>query len=177
MSKKVNMLAVVLTVLALTACADMSMYNQVPAPVGQAGRAPAEVNTYPIESPSFEAIEDQYVPNPTQSTTIKNPAVIALLGDARQKRQQGEFSVAASKLERAVRIAPRDGEIWYELASIRLQQGRYQSAESLAKKSILYSAKNYSLLQKNWLLIARSRDEQGQTASAKLARIEARKFR
>lgn len=167
----------VLTVIVLTACADMSMYNQVPAPVGQAGRAPAEVNTYPIESPRIEAIEESQAPKPTQHGTIKNPAVVALLGDAQQKRQQGELSVAASKLERAVRIAPRDGDVWYELASIRFQQGRYQSAESLAKKSILYSGKNNRLLQNNWLLIARSRGEQGQTTLAKQARIEAEKFR
>jgi len=164
--------------LGLTACADMSMYNQVPAPIEGARQWPAEVNTYPIEAPGYEEIEQQQVvKQPVKENRVRNPAVIALLDDAHTNRQQGELSVAASKLERAVRIAPQDAKVWHELASIRFQQNRFQSAEGLAKKSIVYSKNDRSLLHKNWLLIADSREQLGQTTSARKARVEANKYR
>jgi len=165
-----------LIVIGLTACADMSMYNQVPAPIEGTRQRQSEVNTYPIEAPSYEAIEQQPAKNPVVANTIRNPAVLALLDDAHVNRQQGELSIAASKLERAVRIAPQDGKVWHELASIRFQQNRFQSAEGLAKKSIVYSTNDRALLRKNWLLIADSREQQGQRASAAQARAEAGKY-
>ena len=173
-------LHIVLVLLGLSACADMSMYNQVPAPIGHPGQARTEVTTYPIESPSYGAIEEQQVQQPQQTPNVvsgRNPAVIALLDDAQQKQQLGQFGIAASKLERAVRIAPRDAVVWHQLAEIRFQQYRYQSAESLAKKSILYSSNDSSLLKKNWLLIARCRDELGNSDAARLARTKADEFR
>lgn len=166
-----------LMVLGLTACADMSMYNQVPAPIEGTRQRQSEVNTYPIETPRYEPIEQQQpVKQPIVASTVRNPAVIALLDDAQTNRQQGELSIAASKLERAVRIAPQDGNVWHELASIRFQQNRFQSAEGLAKKSIVYSSNDRALLKKNWLLIADSREQQGQTTSAAQARVEAGKY-
>lgn len=170
-----NVLLALLVVLGLTACADMSMYKQTPAPVETRGQRSSEVNTYPIDTSRFEPIE--HVKQPVRASTDRNPAVIALLDDAKLDRRQGELSVAASKLERAVRIAPQDAKVWHELASIRFQQNRFQSAEGLAKKSILYSTNDRVLLHKNWTLIADSREQRGQATSATQARVEADKFR
>lgn len=175
-----------LMLLSLAACADMSMYNQVPAPVGQQGQGAdyyppvvtSDAQTYPLESDGEN--------NELTKTLIKpevpvmrsgNAAVLALLDTAKQQKQEGHLGVAASKLERAVRIAPRDAIIWHELAIVRYQQGQFKLAEGLAKKSTLYSTNNRRLIRDNWLLIAQSREQLGNSELAKKARLQAEKFR
>ncbi|PHS73507.1 MAG: hypothetical protein COB22_02105 [Cycloclasticus sp.] len=159
--------------LMLSACADLSMYNQTPAPTGQPGEASrypgnqtSSAKTYPIEDPSLE--KPLYTASKPQ-----NPAVIALLDGAHQQSNQGQFDLAAVKLERAVRISPRDARVWYELAKVREQQKKYQLAISLAKKSNLLAGDNSNLKRNNWLLIAQCFERLGNEDSASKARANA----
>lgn len=62
-------------------------------------------------------------------------AVAALLAKAERQEYQAHWEQAAALLERALRIKPRNARLWHRLAKIRLQQGRYAMAESLAQKS------------------------------------------
>jgi cytochrome c-type biogenesis protein CcmH/NrfG len=106
----------------------------------------------------------------------QNPAVIALLDGAYQQSESGQLDLAASKLERAVRISPRDPQVWSALAKIRLQQKKYALAVSLAKKSNLLSGGDKNLQRNNWLLMAESYDNLGQTESARQARQRAERL-
>lgn len=173
-------------VLTLTACADLSMYNQIPAPVGQQGQSStypsqpteATVNTYPLEE---SVIQEQPQPAPVpQIETYQsnsNAAVVALLDSAYQQRQQGDLTVAASTLERAVRISPRDATVWHELALVRFKQKKFQLASSLAAKSNLLASKDTNLQYQNWMLIAESKQKLGDAAGAREARRQATKLR
>ena len=38
-------------------------------------------------------------------------------------------------LERALRIEPRNPSLWHELAGVRLLEGHYEQADSLAQRS------------------------------------------
>ena len=169
----------------LSACADMSMYNQVPAPIGRSGQAPIDpsktippvAQTYPIEEPPIQ--EGMIAPDNQSAETdlrAQNPAVIALLDGAYQQSESGQLDLAASKLERAVRISPRDPRVWSALAKIRLQQKKYALAVSLAKKSNLLSGGDKNLQRNNWLLMAESYDNLGQTESARQARQRAERL-
>jgi len=160
----------------LTGCADLSMYNQVPAPIGgtaqhgnyPAERAPATVKTYALEDE-----QTGYMAPPEVAVTTERPAVVALLGGAQQFSEQGQYSLALAKLERAVRISPKNPQIWSELAKIRLAQQQYEMAISLAKKSNVLAAGDRVLQRHNWLLIADSFSLLGQTNAANKAKNKA----
>lgn len=106
---------------------------------------------------------------PPQRTT--NPIVVAgLQRDAQALNQAGESAKAAAILERAIRIQPRNPQLWHDLAQVRFTQERYQQAESLALRSNRYAARQPELQRANWRLIATSREKLGNTKGAAAAR-------
>jgi len=181
---KIKLISLVLLTLFLSACADLSMYKQVPAPVGRSGEAPAypssqtpdTVKTYPIDDSAQADIDSSYGDQSKPIPEAQNPAVIALLDNALYESEQGQFDVAASKLERAVRISPRDPVVWHELAKIRMQQNKLDMAISLAKKSNALIENDNNLLRKNWILIAESYELEGNAELARQARINANRL-
>ena len=72
---------------------------------------------------------------PAQST---NAAVNTLLAQADGARRSGNLEAAIATAERALRIAPSDPVVYYELAVLRLRQGDRARAEQLARKGISY---------------------------------------
>ena len=64
-----------------------------------------------------------------------NKAVIALLDRAQIDNEAGQREAAGASLERALRIEPRNPWLWLELAQLRLAQGQYAQAITLARKS------------------------------------------
>lgn len=112
-------------------------------------------------------------PEPVATST---PAVIALLDNAREQQQQGAYGSAQSSLERAQRIAPRDPNVYLQLADLRRTQGQYLQAEQLARKGLAVASGNQSMERKLWLLIADIRQEGGDSRGADDARQKARSF-
>ncbi len=102
-----------------------------------------------------------------------SPAVIALMQQAANDRRKGNLDLAVSRLERAVRIQPRNPRLWHELAEVRLQQHQPRLAEELAKKSIALAQGNKGLIQKNWRLIAKAREMNGDISGARRAAAKA----
>lgn len=105
--------------------------------------------------------------------TKRNPAVIALLDGARQQQKQGEYRSAQSSLERAQRIAPRDPQVYLQLADLRRQQGQYLQAEQLALKGLTLARGRSTMERKLWILIADIRGEGGDHQGASDARSKA----
>ncbi|MFO7639681.1 MAG: tetratricopeptide repeat protein, partial [bacterium] len=100
--------------------------------------------------------------------------VLALLEQANQAARSGELTVAESRLERALRIEPRNAVLWYYLAKLRLHQGRLDQAAGLAAKSnSLDRAQNYQLQADNWRIIAHARQRAGDREGAETARQRA----
>lgn len=100
--------------------------------------------------------------------------VLALLTTAQQQQTGGDFNGAASSLERAQRIAPREPQVLYRLAEVRLAQGDAAQAEQLAQRGLSYSNGRPTLQAGLWDLIARARTKQGNTAGAQEAQRRAR---
>lgn len=100
--------------------------------------------------------------------------VLALLTTAQQQQGGGDLNGAASSLERAQRIAPREPQVLYRLAEVRLAQGDAAQAEQLARRGLTYAAGRPALQAGLWGLIAQARERQGDPAGAAQARERAR---
>ncbi|MBX8522854.1 tetratricopeptide repeat protein [Pseudomonas lijiangensis] len=100
--------------------------------------------------------------------------VLALLTTAQQQQGSGDLNGASSSLERAQRVAPREPQVLYRLAQVRLAQGDPAQAEQLARRALTYANGRASLQASLWELIAQSREKQGDAAGAALARQKAR---
>ena len=86
-----------------------------------------------------------------------SPVVAALLRLARSQADAGHGEQAAATLERALRIEPRNPWLWHRLAVLRLQQGYWDRAAELAKKSSVLARDHRRLLTGNLEVIQAAR--------------------
>lgn len=134
--------------------------------------APAAPETPAVPHPAPSSPRPAELP-PTEITREGNQAVVALLDSADSYVKSNQLDKAGAALERALRIEPRNAGIWHDLAQIRLHQGQYQQAESLASKSNNLASGNRALQSRNWKLIAVARKASGNTAGAEEAQAQA----
>ncbi|GAB6140021.1 hypothetical protein JCM14076_07500 [Methylosoma difficile] len=113
---------------------------------------------------------------PLQSFAPSSPAVGALMIAANKDSQKGNNEAATATIERAIRIEPRNAALYYKLAVIKLDQSKPRLAEDLAKKALSLTGKDNALKKHCWLLIAKARDLQKNTAGAKEAKDKADKL-
>ena len=118
------------------------------------------------------AVPPGFEPEPPPPVS-ENIAVAKLMEGARADIESGELSRAAAALERALRIEPRNPRLWQELARLRLRQGDYGQAESLAARSNSWAGDERRVRVANWRLIAEARaargDVDGETAALERA--------
>ncbi|TDL97712.1 tetratricopeptide repeat protein [Stutzerimonas stutzeri ATCC 17588 = LMG 11199] len=100
--------------------------------------------------------------------------VLALLTTAQQQQGGGDLNGAASSLERAQRIAPREPQVLYRLAQVRLAQGDATQAEQLSRRALSYASGRPALQASLWELIAQARERRGDSAGAAQARERAK---
>ena len=98
---------------------------------------------------------------------------MALEADIEARIQEGNYADASALLERAIRIQPKNPELWHVLADVRLKQQQEGLAEDLAKKSILLIKDGPALVRANWKIIAESRRLKGDFAGASEALAKA----
>ena len=84
------------------------------------------------------AIDSRLVDPAHVPARSNNAAVNALLAQADGARRAGNLDSAIASAERALRIAPSDPAVYYELAVLRLRQGDRARAEQLARKGLSY---------------------------------------
>jgi tetratricopeptide (TPR) repeat protein len=107
-----------------------------------------------------------------------NRAVTSLMRQADEAVDAGQPASAAATLERALRIAPDDAELWSRLAAARLAEGQYDKVQPLAAKSNALAAPlDDELRGRNWGLIAAARRALGDTAGARDAAARASALR
>lgn len=114
---------------------------------------------------------------PAEITREGNQAVAALLENADKYVKSNQLDKAGAALERALRVEPRNAGIWHDLAQIRLHQGQYQQAESLASKSNNLASGDRTLQSRNWKVIASARKASGNAAGAQEAESQAAQLR
>ncbi|HJR28767.1 MAG TPA: tetratricopeptide repeat protein [Pseudomonas sp.] len=100
--------------------------------------------------------------------------VLALLTTAQQQQASGDLNGASSSLERAQRVAPREPQVLYRLAQVRMAQGDAAQAEQFARRGLTFANGRPDLQASLWELIAQAREKQGDPAGAALARQKAR---
>ena len=96
--------------------------------------------------------------------------VLALLTSARQQEGAGDLGSASASLERALRIAPREPQVLYRLAQVRLDQGDAAQAEQLAQRGLSYASGRPTLQAALWGLVADARERLGNSSGAAEAR-------
>jgi len=95
-----------------------------------------------IETPNREQSTSGGVQAPSESadaggsSSDGGTAIGALLLQSRASQASGQYEEAASDIERALRIEPRNPYLWLELGNIRLATGNKQQAAALAQKAI-----------------------------------------
>lgn len=160
----------------LTACGRIATESPKPQRVVKPKSAvPTETNSgVPSQPPPIEPTEPTVSPPPKKSEPRpSSPAVAALTEEAEAAGKAGEWDLAAATLERAIRIQPRDPMLWHRLAEARLQQGQFQVAEDLAKKSNVFAGGDPEMARRNWRLIAQARGRKGDSEGVKDAEAKA----
>ncbi|MFY0728498.1 tetratricopeptide repeat protein [Pseudomonas sp. NFX15] len=100
--------------------------------------------------------------------------VLALLTTAQQQQASGDLNGASSSLERAQRVAPREPQVLYRLAQVRMAQGDAAQAEQFARRGLTFASGRPALQANLWELIAQAREKQGDAQGAALARQKAK---
>jgi len=116
------------------------------------------------------------LPDKQSNATQQQPVIVALLDDSRQQQQQGQFSMAAATIERAIRLEPNNPILWSRLAQIRLIEKNWQQAYVLANKSNSLAKSDKTLLRQNWQTIEQAKLNQGDEAAVEHARTQIRKL-
>jgi tetratricopeptide (TPR) repeat protein len=132
---------------------------------GPVGVAPPEVPAQTSPVPGSETVPETQLPAAPEPPPLPpasgNRAVIALLDRAQLDADAGRPDAAGATLERALRIEPRNARLWHELAQLRLAQGQYAQAISLAQKSNSFAGAQRQLQALNWRVIGQARIAQG----------------
>ena len=186
---KLRLLLTLLALAGLTACSMSPVYappveSRTEPPAEKQPEASAETDE-PEPAPEAaqasgigdepEAGEDDTTPPPATPFRSK-PAVIALMGSARAAQLSGDLQSAQNDLQRAQRIAPRDPNIYFELADTHYQMQDYPLAEQVALKGVSLAGQDRDLLRKFWLLISEIRYDSGNNTGGQQAAQQADQY-
>ncbi|WP_408601073.1 tetratricopeptide repeat protein [Pseudomonas sp. PLMAX] len=89
-----------------------------------------------------------------------NSASTALIETASRQYESGQLDQAAATLERALHIQPNNPATLHYLGVLRLQQGQYQQAQTLALRSNMRITGNEALRNRNLQLIQAAQQAQ-----------------
>lgn len=128
---------------------------------GDAPAAPVETSDKPDDptggAPAVTPEPSAERPDGSATVVPRNAGALALEAQAAGERASGQLERAAATLERALRIAPNDPALWLALGEIRLEQGRPDLAESLARRAASLAGDDPSSARSAEALLERSR--------------------
>jgi predicted Zn-dependent protease len=154
----------------LAACAVPSPYQKPAPPPEQPSETPP-AETQPGEAPS--TVEQPQPTPPVVREPTLGPASRALVSQAQTQMATKNYAVAASSLERALRIEPDNPLLWIELGKVRLAEGNYVQAENMARKAVSMSVNAPRAQSSAWRLIADSYRARGKNIEAQEAQARA----
>lgn len=126
---------------------------------------PPSASPPPVQQAPAPVVESQpSVPLPEPSAPVVLPApeikpgpatpASALLASVQSAIAGGDLNRAAALCERALRISPRDAQLWYQLALIRYQQRRNDDAIGAARRAQSMAGKDVTLATRISALLA-----------------------
>lgn len=158
---------------ASTAPASISTGGFTPGPVDSTTYSMPQSNAGSYTAPSAPSGIPRATSGGLSADEQLDGPVLALLTTAQQQQSGGDYNGASSSLERAQRIAPREPQVLYRLAQVRLAQGDAAQSEQLARRALTYANGRPDLQAGLWNIIAQAREKQGDAAGAALARQKA----
>lgn len=161
---------------ALTACATSERIERS-APIED--RANTEQKTPSIAQPAAAPPQTHHAAPPVEQlarlhapevvTKPRLPAATQLLAAARQASASGDYQKAMAALERGLKLAPRDHELWQQLAYTHYQSGDLDQAFALAQRALSLTALNSPRRADSWRLISAIERARGDEQSARTA--------
>jgi len=97
-------------------------------------------------------------------------ATVSLLAAAHNAGDANDHDSAIAYLERAVRIEPRNPELWIALSNAHLDNANLTAATQHARKAIALAGTDARLVRDAWLQLADVRDAQGDHSEARAIR-------
>jgi Flp pilus assembly protein TadD len=149
-------LAVLLTLAALSACGPRPFES-------------AATPEQPIAPPGGPAVPTPPAPPTAQRHFHLGAASAALVAQARRQASSGDFPLALSTLERALRIEPDNPLLWIELGTVHQAATHYAQADSMGHKALQLAGGDPRAQASAWHLIAdslRARDRNAEAADA-----------
>ena len=80
------------------------------------------------------APEEPAAPESRSVGFVRNPAVVALTTAADAEINAGRFPIAGAKIDRALRIDPKDPWVWHGLARVQFASGELAQAAATARR-------------------------------------------
>lgn len=106
---------------------------------------------------------------PEVAQSVQKPATVALLNTASYQTNNGRLRAAQSSLERALRISPKDPEVYLSLGEVHRRLGEFVQSEQITLKGIAVASGQSVKLRKLWTALAKIRSEAGDTVGANKA--------
>jgi Flp pilus assembly protein TadD len=97
----------------------------------------------------------------------------ALVSQAQTQLAAKNFAVAASSIERALRIEPDNALLWIELGKVRQAEGNFVQAENMGRKALSMATNAPRAQSAAWSLIADSYRARGRNTEAQDAQARA----
>ena len=172
-SRWVRGIPALVAVLGIAAC--VAQPPQRTPPTGPS--SPPEPPGTTIPSPLPETLPEPVpIPVPVIPEPVLSAASGALVGQAQAQLKSKNYPLAASSIERALRIEPGNPLLWIELGKVRQAEGNHVQAENMGRKAAsLTNAPKASSAA--WKLIADSLRARGKTREAQQAMLKAEAFR
>lgn len=154
-----RLLILLAAVMAVSACT--STYQPQPAVVAPAPAPSAPIDEPVVVTPAPPAQETttsrQPLPAPDEpaSPPPAPPATPSstLLASVQAAITAGDLERGAALSERALRISPRDAQLWYQLAIIRYRQNRMDEAAGTARRALSFVGNDQILRRQINLLL------------------------
>lgn len=120
----------------------------------------------PITDVNERAPIERTTSTTTQATRDTTSATATLVASAASARAANDPASAIAYLERAIRLAPREAELWISLSAAHLEDDNLIAAEQHARKAIALSSSEPGLERQAWRQFAHVLSAQGKTAQA-----------
>ena len=129
-------------------------------------QGPPPVSTAPVERPPPPAEPSAAPDAPPPPSLGRAQAADTLLASAQAAAAENRHGEAVVYLERAIRLDPRNAELWIALAGEHLANGQHATATQHARKAIALAGSDRRLTRRAWMTLADILDAEGKPAEA-----------
>ena len=141
----------------------------------QTTQPPVEENSVEPVSPEVTAEEAEPeidAPEINSKNAASNSAALLLLAKSETLRKKGQRPQAIGLVERAIRLEPRNGDLWVQLGRLNFEGGEMARAEQYARRGIALAKTDDTDQARadGWLLLADISEARGDVEGARQIR-------